>query len=89
MKKTKEEIIKKVRKIVTYHSEGGTSGYLLSGKQIDDISKLIDEAEKRGYNKAIKKTQLALEKKFPPVTKTDKWIALILGQVYEVIEQLK
>jgi len=44
--KNKEEILNKIRKIITYHSDDGTSGHLLSYDQIVDIGKLVEEAKR-------------------------------------------
>ncbi len=37
----------KLREIVTYHSDDGTSGYLLSEKQIDAIIELVEKEQNK------------------------------------------
>lgn len=48
-KLTNTNIRKEIREIVTYHSEDGTSGYLLSEEQIEKIvelfSRIVEEAK--------------------------------------------
>jgi len=41
-----EKVKKELCKIITYHSDGGTSGYELSEDKIDKIKKILELIEK-------------------------------------------
>lgn len=59
MKKTL--VGEKLREIITYHGDEGTSGYCLSNEQIAKVEELIEQARteqhtisfEEGYNKGI------------------------------------
>ena len=44
-KMTQKELKEKILDIITYHSDGGTSGYALSNEQVDKIMELFSERE--------------------------------------------
>lgn len=67
--KNKQEMRNKILDIVTYHSDEGTSGYLLSDKQIDQLLALFDTEGEQ----VEKKDEVRWEKEFDEGFKKRMW----------------
>jgi len=60
-----EELREKLLAIITYHSDEGTSGYLLSEKKINDLLALIHSETNAALGRVlgkVKEMELALDK---------------------------